>query len=54
MNWKIAFLSLLIFMSIRLILSPWWPITYITVIVAIVGSLIVGFIERDRDESKNN
>lgn len=49
MNWKLAFILALIYLITRLIISPWWPITYITVIVAIVGSLVFGFLHRNRD-----
>lgn len=53
MNWKIALLWLLIFMTTRIILSYCidWHITHETIAVAVVGSLIIGFLERNRNES---
>lgn len=50
MNWKFALLYIVIFMTIRIILDYCigWHITNITIFVAIFGSLIFGYLERDK------
>lgn len=51
MNWKYALIWLLFYMIFRLILSYFggWNITQATLIVAIVGSLIFGYVERNKE-----
>ena len=50
MNWKFAFIFLVIFIITRMLLSHFagWSITPATYVVGAIASLIFGYIERNR------